>query len=58
MISFILMDLMFDLGVLLLGEIQCLSLRGVRGLNSCEALDVIQWQCIKKASVGYSSTLH
>ena len=55
---FTLMNLMFDLGVILWGEIRCLSLWGVRGLNSCEALDIIQWQCIKKASVGYSSTLH
>ena len=31
-ITLILMNLMFDLGVILLGEITCLSLLGVKGL--------------------------
>ena len=33
MISLILMNLMFDLGVILLGEIRCLSLLGSKGLS-------------------------
>ena len=32
-ISFTLMTLMFELGVILLGEIRCLSLRGFKGLK-------------------------
>ena len=33
-ISFILMTLMFDSGVILKGEIRCLSLSGIKGLNN------------------------
>ena len=32
-ISFTLMTLMFELGVILLGEIRCLSLQGLKGLK-------------------------
>ena len=33
-ISFILMTLMFDSGVILKGEIRCWSLSGIKGLNN------------------------
>ena len=36
------MTLLYDLGVILLGEIRCLSLLGVKGLSICNSPTVIQ----------------